>query len=96
MPIGGTILIQFIIFRGKDCNDLVGSIHPGVKEDAKSSVDGNCNGISGLAPSQNSYEAEYCQTYEDDRSMVFFGDSATAAFSIPVQWLDLNLTSMLL
>jgi acyloxyacyl hydrolase len=81
-------------WRGKDCNDLVKGIHPGVAEDPKSSVDGNCNGISGLAPSGKSWEAEYCQSIPNDRSIAFFGDSATAAFSIPVQWVDLNLTDI--
>lgn len=80
-------------WRGKDCNDLMSSVHPGVSEDKQVVSDNNCNGIYGKDETGKNYEEKWCKSHSTDRTLVFFGDSATA-FSIPVQWIDLNLTQV--
>lgn len=70
-------------WRGKDCNDLLGSVHPGVAEIGGDIADSNCNGIYGKdATTGKSYENQWCQSHDTDRTLIFFGDSATAGFSI--------------
>jgi acyloxyacyl hydrolase len=76
-------------WRGKDCNDVDGNVHPGARAiDGDASVDHNCNGIVGSdSASGLPYENEYC---DDSKRLgiAVLGDSLSAHFHIPEQWLD--------
>lgn len=64
-------------------------MYPGRKVTAHdSSVDHNCNGISG-GNSTGSYEDLFCKNTQQ-RGLIMLGDSATAHFHIPPQWLTAN------
>mgnify|MGYP006415442841 CR=1 FL=1 len=78
-------------WRGRDCNDVDGSIQPGVATDSSSSVDSNCNGIVGEDGQQHSYEELFCQG-SDAMGVAILGDSAAAHFHLPPSWL--NATAM--
>lgn len=77
-------------WRGRDCNDVSGASHPGVKEGGSIFFDKNCNGIYGKTHtiSGENYEDIYCNSYPHDRQLISFGDSALAGFTIPVAWLE--------
>lgn len=77
-------------WRGKDCNDVSSDSQPGRKEETGNYFDKNCNGISGKTHTVtgDSYEDLYCNSFKDDRQLISFGDSANAAFTIPVEWLS--------
>ena len=75
----------FLVFS----NDDASNIHPGYMDDTSGSVDNNCNGIYGTNTiTGNTYEYDYCEgskSLSSRRSIVIFGDSAAAAFRIPVE-----------
>ncbi len=76
-------------WRGRDCDDVSGNVHPGrrvVQGDA--TTDHNCNGISGVdSATAKTYEDLYCNdTYR--LGIAVLGDSISAHFHIPEQWLD--------
>ena len=79
-------------WRGADCADADASIYPG-RRDAGAhgvAVDHDCNGISGAdAASGKSYEELYCAG-TPRRGLIHIGDSATAHFHLPPQWLSKN------
>jgi acyloxyacyl hydrolase len=76
-------------WRGRDCDDFDGNIHPGRRESGSHPMtDENCNGISGInKDSGNSWEVELCNG-TDAKGVVVLGDSAGAHFHIPVNWLN--------
>jgi acyloxyacyl hydrolase len=76
-------------WRGRDCNDQDGSVYPGRAVNAEgSSVDHNCNGISGTDPqTQQAYEDELCSGPNQPRGTIIIGDSAAAHFSLPPKYL---------
>lgn len=77
-------------WRGRDCSDFDKNTRPGVKEDASGKKDRDCNGIPANA------EQKYCSGENAPRQVINLGDSATAGFGIPVEWIKLkNLTSVL-
>ena len=64
-------------------------MYPGRKETTyDASVDHNCNGISG-GNATGSYEQIFC-SQSQQRGLIMLGDSATAHFHIPPQWLTAN------
>ncbi|CAF1649860.1 unnamed protein product [Adineta ricciae] len=76
-------------WRGKDCNDMSSKIRPGshiVNGDVP--IDYNCNGIFGLnSATGRSWEEDLCN--ETERiGIAVLGDSLSAHFHIPEQWLD--------
>lgn len=74
-------------WRGADCNDELKDVYPGRKASSYDpSVDHNCNGISGGNETVASYEELFCSNSEQ-RGIIILGDSATAHFHIPPQWL---------
>jgi hypothetical protein len=76
-------------WRGTDCNDVLPDVYPGRKEtDHPHSVDHNCNGISGQ-DAKGSYEEQFCEG-SGQRGLVMLGDSATAHFHLPPQWMTAN------
>lgn len=76
-------------WRGTDCNDRSADVYPGRKNSIfDSSVDHNCNGIVG-GNSTGSYEDLFCAGTEQ-RGLIMIGDSATAHFHIPPQWITAN------
>ena len=76
-------------WRGKDCNDAASHIHPGARVVQGDGVaDHNCNGILGMdSTSGRPYEEEYC---DDSKRLgvAVLGDSISAHFHLPEQWLD--------
>ena len=82
-------------WRGKDCNDFSRSIRPGghtVNGDAL--LDGNCNGIFGMdSRTGRPWEEQLC----DDKQrlgIAVLGDSISAHFHLPEQWLDARQLSV--
>jgi len=75
-------------WRGRDCNDLDGSVYPGrAKDTVGPSKDHNCNGIFGTEPGTGiPYETKFCSN-SSLRGLINLGDSATAHFSVPPAWL---------
>lgn len=73
-------------WRGKDCNDFAGGIHPGrmaYKLGDLPNIDYNCNGIKGVNPDTSlSYEQDYCHN-TGQMGVAILGDSAGAHFAIP-------------
>jgi len=76
-------------WRGADCDDKRRDVYPGRKVTVHDdSVDHNCNGIYG-GNSTGSYEDLFCKGTQQ-RGLIMLGDSATAHFHIPPQWLTAN------
>lgn len=76
-------------WRGSDCDDRRRDVYPGRKVTVHdSSVDHNCNGIFG-GNATGSYEDLFCKNTQQ-RGLIMLGDSATAHFHIPPQWLTAN------
>jgi lysophospholipase L1-like esterase len=76
-------------WRGTDCDDKKDAVYPGRKASAEGvDVDHNCNGISG-GNATASYEELFCSD-SDQRGLIMLGDSATAHFHLPPQWLTAN------
>ncbi|CAF3243138.1 unnamed protein product [Rotaria sp. Silwood2] len=81
-------------WRGKDCNDFSSAVHPGAHViDGDGITDHNCNGIYGMnSASGKPWEDEFCN--ETQRiGIAVLGDSISAHFHIPEQWLDASLFS---
>ena len=75
-------------WRGKDCNDQEASIRPGVvKTHQNPFVDANCNGISGVTKSGTN-EDVYCSAYGQAPGIAVLGDSVSAHFHIPPQYIN--------
>ncbi|XP_067135699.1 acyloxyacyl hydrolase-like isoform X1 [Centruroides vittatus] len=74
-------------WRGKDCNDLIKHIHPGLRPaDYDRDIDSNCNGIWGTNKiTGEPYEKELCEG-TNPRGLVYIGDSVGAHLHIPSQW----------
>lgn len=79
-------------WRGVDCDDSRSDVYPGRKLAPKgiaskkelAEIDHNCNGIVG-SNSSGSFEDIFCSNIET-RGLIMLGDSATAHFHIPSQW----------
>ncbi|KAK3597581.1 hypothetical protein CHS0354_018177 [Potamilus streckersoni] len=76
-------------WRGKDCDDANGEVHPGAKPiDSDMVVDSNCNGIKGKDPiTGNTYEDLLCSNTEP-RGIALLGDSIGAHFHLPREWFN--------
>ncbi len=70
-------------WKGRDCNDLASNVKPYLKQSTSDILDTNCNGINGKNTQNEAYEDMFCNSFENDRNLILFGDSATAGFSIP-------------
>lgn len=78
-------------WRGQDCDDKNPEVYPGRALDTVGHAkDHNCNGIYGLDPTGASYEDKLCKN-TGQRGLIILGDSATAHFSIPPEWLTPSL-----
>ena len=76
-------------WRGRDCDTKNSMIYPGRKSrnGFLDDTDHDCNGIFGVdQDSGKSYEELYCDE-TDRRGIAILGDSATAHFHVPPQWL---------
>jgi hypothetical protein len=72
-------------WRGFDCDDKASDVYPGrLVTNYDADIDHNCNGIMG-SNETDSYENIFCKNYPG-RGSIFLGDSATAHFHIPPQW----------
>lgn len=81
-------------WRGKDCNDEATHVHPGAHVvQGDGTLDHNCNGILGMdSTTGRPYEEEFCD--ESKRmGLAVLGDSISAHFHIPEEWLDARLFS---
>ena len=80
-------------WRGKDCDGLSNQVYPGRKDTSfPDAIDQDCNGIYGRDHLARSYENLYCSD-TDRRGIISLGDSATAHFRIPPQYMtasDIN------
>ena len=77
-------------WKGKDCNDFNKNVRPGaIPTGGDRLEDVNCNGIFGLMPnsSTQSYEDYFCKG-SGQMGVAVLGDSISAHFHIPEQWLD--------
>lgn len=76
-------------WRGKDCNDSSLKIRPGARSfKGDYTFDQNCNGIFGIDTSTNRpCEEELCNDTQR-MGIAVLGDSVSAHFHIPEQWLD--------
>jgi len=78
-------LLRGSYWRGKDCNDLDGSIYPGRQSSFHPpEIDHNCNGI--FAINNIDYEKLLCEG-TGQRGVIIVGDSAGAHFHIPPEYL---------
>jgi acyloxyacyl hydrolase len=77
-------------WRGRDCYPTSDDRYPGRKTaPSDPSIDHNCNGIKG-ANSSGSFESQFCSGANEQRGLILLGDSATAHFHIPPQWMTAN------
>lgn len=75
-------------WRGKDCDDLRKDVYPGRAKTAYSAeTDHNCNGIFGSDSTGRAYEEKFCSG-TGQLGVIGIGDSATAHFRVPPDWLD--------
>lgn len=83
-------------WRGKDCDVFSDKVYPGRSDSSfPDAIDQDCNGIYGRDHLARSYENMYCSGTER-RGVISLGDSATAHFRIPPQYLtaaDINATT---
>lgn len=76
-------------WRGADCDDRHSTVYPGRQiSNFDASKDHDCNGISGSNAS-GSFEEVLCSAVPR-RGLIHLGDSATAHFHLPNQWLTTN------
>ena len=79
-------------WRGADCDDTNVDVYPGRKVSLSGdpTIDHDCNGITGVDNmTGKSYEQLFCDETER-RGLIHIGDSATAHFHLPPQWLSKN------
>lgn len=84
-------------WRGADCDDWKSDVYPGRRSVSYGpEVDHNCNGIFGVNNvTGRPWEDELCSGTQQMGTLVL-GDSASAHFRIPPQWLtaaDINSTT---
>ena len=80
-------------WRGKDCDDSHSNIFPG-RLDLDIGADNNCNGIWGVDPKTNvPYERQWCDN-TGQMGIAILGDSATAHFRIPPDYLTASKLSL--
>jgi len=73
-------------WRGIDCDDSRNDVYPGrAVNNYDESVDHDCNGISGKNETGN-YEDLFCKDHPG-MGLIMLGDSATAHFHVPPQWI---------
>jgi acyloxyacyl hydrolase len=82
-------------WRGKDCDDFSQKIRPGARSvNGDVVLDQNCNGIFGLdSTTGRSWEQEFCNDTQR-LGIAVLGDSISAHFHIPEQWLDARQLSV--
>ncbi|CAF4791815.1 unnamed protein product [Rotaria sp. Silwood2] len=82
-------------WRGKDCDDFSSKIRPGARSVMGDYVvDHNCNGIFGMNSATNKpWEEELCNDTQR-MGIAVLGDSVSAHFHIPEQWLDARQLSV--
>jgi acyloxyacyl hydrolase len=86
---GTEVTLRGSSWRGKDCDDISSKVHPGAHVvDGDWATDSNCNGILGMdSTSGKSWEEVFCN--ETQRlGIAVLGDSISAHFHIPEEWLD--------
>ncbi|CAF0795333.1 unnamed protein product [Adineta ricciae] len=82
-------------WRGKDCNDFSRKIRPGARSiNGDPTIDENCNGIFGMdSATGHPWEQEFCNDTQR-LGIVVLGDSISAHFHLPEQWLDARQLSV--
>lgn len=76
-------------WRGVDCDDIHNDVYPGRKSTTYGAeIDHNCNGVVG-GNETGSYEDQFCANTQQ-RGLIMLGDSATAHFHVPPQWITAN------
>lgn len=73
-------------WRGTDCDDKNNDVYPGrLSKGGDLDIDHNCNAIVG-GNSTGSYEDMFCSGLNQPHGLIMLGDSATAHFHLPPQW----------
>ena len=86
---GGVYQFRGSSWRGRDCADDDATVYPGrAVTHHPPSVDHNCNGISGVNASGIPYEEAWCSGANAPMGVGILGDSATAHFHIPPQYIN--------
>ncbi|XP_067652318.1 acyloxyacyl hydrolase-like isoform X3 [Haliotis asinina] len=82
-------------WRGRDCDDGNGDKHPGARPVMNDIADdSNCNGIYGSDPTTGkTYEEVMCVGTEQ-RGIAVLGDSISAHFHLPEEWMDARKLSI--
>jgi acyloxyacyl hydrolase len=82
-------------WRGKDCDDFSRKVRPGARSvNGDSVVDENCNGIFGMdSTTGRPWEEEFCNDTQR-LGIAVLGDSISAHFHIPEQWIDARQISV--
>ncbi len=82
-------------WRGKDCDDFSKKVRPGARSvNGDAVLDENCNGIFGLdSTTGRAWEEEFCNDTQR-LGIAVLGDSISAHFHIPEQWLDARQLSV--
>jgi acyloxyacyl hydrolase len=82
-------------WRGNDCNDFSKKIRPGARSvNGDPVLDQNCNGIFGTdSTTGRSWEEEFCNDTQR-LGIAVLGDSISAHFHLPEQWLDARQLSV--
>ncbi len=82
-------------WRGKDCNDKDARVHAGTRPiNNDADADSNCNGIHGTDPATGkTYEELFCAG-TNPMGTIVLGDSASAHFHVPPQYLEAQTLSL--
>jgi acyloxyacyl hydrolase len=82
-------------WRGKDCDDFSRKVRPGARSvNGDAILDENCNGIFGMdSTTGRPWEEEFCNDTQR-LGIVVLGDSVSAHFHLPEQWLDARQLSV--
>jgi len=82
-------------WRGKDCDDFSRKVRPGARSvNGDAVVDENCNGIFGMdSTTGRPWEEEFCNDTQR-LGIAVLGDSISAHFHIPEQWIDARQISV--
>ena len=92
---GTELALRGTSWRGKDCDDFSKKVRPGARSVNGDTVkDQNCNGIFGIdSTTGRPWEEQFCNDSKRI-GLAVLGDSISAHFHLPEQWLDARQLSV--